>query len=129
MPAQQNITNADAAQMRFEPLPLGGSQVHPEFHYRQPEFLTPVEDSHLEPAVTVLSMTLHWERLLAQEKRRNRQLTFMVESLQDQLLQADMGYKALRQQYESLFNDTNGNSQPRWSPQDVSIWLVLPNLY
>jgi hypothetical protein len=121
MPAQQTVTSLDAAQMRFEPLPLGDSQVQPELHYRQPEFLSPVEDSHFEPAVTVLSMTLHWERRLASEKRRNRELTFMVGSLQDQLLQADMGYKALRQQYESLLNDANGNSQPRWSPQDVSI--------
>lgn len=121
MPAQsQNAANLDAGLMRFEPLSLGDSQVQPEFPYRQPEFLTPIEDSHFEPAVTVLSMSLHWERLLAHEKRRNRQLMFCLSSLQDQLQQADVNYKALRQQYERLCNGTDGNSQPGWGLQDVS---------
>jgi hypothetical protein len=122
MPAQQNATNLDAGQMRFETLPLGDSQVQPEFQYRQPEFLAPVEDSHFEPAVTVLSMSLQWERLLAQEKRRNRQLTLWVSSLHDQLQQADVNYKALKQQYERLLlcNGTDDNSQSGWGPQDVS---------
>jgi hypothetical protein len=120
MPAQQNATNLDAGQMRLEPLPLGDSQVQPEFQYRQPEFLSPVEDSQFEPTVTVLSMSLQWERLLAQEKRRNRQLTFWVSSLHSQLQQADVSYKALKQQYECLCNGTDDNSQPGWGPQDVS---------
>ena len=119
MPAQsQNAANLDAGLMRFEALP-GDSQVQPEFHYRQPEFLTPIEDTHFEPAVTVLSMSLQWERLLAHEKRRNRQLTFWLSSLQEQLQQADVSYKALRQQYDRLCNGTDG-SQPGWGPQDVS---------
>jgi hypothetical protein len=125
MPAQsQNAANLDAGLMRVEPFPPGESQVQPEFPYRQPEFLAPIEESHFEPAVTVLSMSLQWERLLANEKRRNRQLTFWLVSAQDQLQQVETNYKVLRQQYERLCNGNDGNSQPGWGLQDVSIYIV-----
>lgn len=104
MPAQSQIPlNFDPhiGQVRLEP--LGDSQLHPDFHYRAPDVLSPIEDSHFEPTVTVLSMSLQWERLLAHEKRRNRNLMSWVFSLQDQLRQADVSYKTLRHQYDRLY--------------------------
>lgn len=87
MPLQLHITSNfnSHATTRLEALPLGDSQMYPDVDYRPPEALIPVEESHLEPAVTALSMSLQWERLLAYEKRRNRNL---VTSLQEQLQQA-----------------------------------------
>ncbi|KAH9203190.1 hypothetical protein DL95DRAFT_452085 [Leptodontidium sp. 2 PMI_412] len=127
MPAPSHISpNFDAhiGQVRLEP--LGDSQLHPDFHYRSPEGLTPVEDSHFEPAVTVLSMSLQWERLLAQEKRRNRSLMSWVFSLQDQLRQADASYKTLRHQYDRL-HPSFLDAQPGWGLQDAQKTPTGPN--
>ncbi|PMD42331.1 hypothetical protein L207DRAFT_632114 [Hyaloscypha variabilis F] len=126
MPGQTLNSNLDVGQLRFEQQPLGDSQIQPEFQYRQPEFLAPIEDSHFEPAVTVLSMSLQWERHLAQEKRRNRQLSYMVSMLNDQIQQADINYKALKTQYDRLCNAVD-SSQAAWALQDPQKTPTLPS--
>ena len=80
--------------------------------------MSPIEDSKFEPTVTVLSMSLQWERLLAHEKRRNRALMSWIFSLQDQLRQADVSYKILRQQYDRLYPDPT--TLPGWGFQEAS---------
>ena len=130
------------------PFPEGDSQIHPSAHLLPSMKLPGQFESSIEPTISVLSMTLHWERLIFQERTNNRCLENLVCGLRIQLQEEKVNsaakdsrlrdleqelerlsvaidsaakaaqLKELERDLERAFNDQNANDLQ--SPQNVS---------
>jgi hypothetical protein len=62
------------------PQPGGNSQIYPNGNESAPR-----SAPKFEPTITLLSVSLHWENLLSQEKHRANSLQWVVDALQEKI--------------------------------------------
>jgi len=118
---QQDVVHPSHYSTGAEQVPPGASQVYPAPYQKSPALPpTSVEDSSIEPTISLIAASIRWERYLEYEKRLNRELSSCILSLQDRLQQLDASLKVLTDDNDRLRQSLNTAQQYAWSPLAVS---------